>query len=73
MFWAPGGQIAVIQFWPGKIVQLYPDGTPGDPFPLPFSENGGFQAATRGVGVDAGGERVVLSGNTWSSAEGKQG
>jgi hypothetical protein len=57
MFWGPGGQLAVIQAWPGKIVQIRTDGTPGDGFPLPFREGGGFQAASRGMGLADGEQR----------------
>ena len=69
MFWAPSGQIGVIQSWPGKIVMLWPDGTPGDLFALPFKEDGGFQVASRGMRTDGG---VVLSGSAWTREDEQQ-
>lgn len=69
MFWSPSGQIGVIQNWPGKIVMLRPDGTPGDLFAMPYAKGGGMQAASRGVGQPG---RIVLSGSAWSSDDGRQ-
>ena len=63
MFWAPGDQLGVIQAWPGKIVLLRRDGSPGDSFAMPFRQDAGMQIASRGAGH---GERMVLSGSAWS-------
>jgi hypothetical protein len=68
MFWSPGGQIGVVQAWPGKIVMLTPDGLPGQEYPLPFRKGGGFQSVTRGDGDN---ERLVLAGVAWTR-EGEQ-
>jgi hypothetical protein len=68
MFWLPDGELGVIQGWPGKIVLLGSDGTPGRPFRMPFREGGGLQVASRGAGADG---RIVLSGSAWVS-EGEQ-
>lgn len=69
MFWAPTGQIGVLQSWPGKIVMLTPDGLPGDSYALPFKEGGNMQSASRGMGQEG---RIVLSGSAWSRQEGEQ-
>jgi hypothetical protein len=68
MFWLPGGQIGVTQYWPGKIVTLWPDGSPGDEFALPFRKGGSFQSASRGQGTAKG---IVLSGSSWVQEEGE--
>jgi hypothetical protein len=70
MFWAHGNQIGVIQAWPGRVVLLRLDGSPGDTFAMPFRQDGGMQIASRGAG-QAG--RVVLSGSTWTGAGSQQG
>ena len=67
LFWAPGEQLGVIQAWPGKIVLLRRDGSPGETFALPFRQDGGMQIASRGAG---GADRVVLSGSAWLGAGG---
>jgi len=69
MFWMPGGQIAVIQAWPGKIVLIEPDGVPAGEFKLPFREDAGFQFASRGVGD---GDRIVLSGTAYTTVDDQQ-
>lgn len=69
MFWAPGGQIGVLQSWPGKIVMLTPDGLPGDSYALPYKKGGNMQSASRGMGQDG---RIVLSGSAWTRQEGEQ-
>jgi hypothetical protein len=69
MFWAPTGQIGVIQNWPGKIVMLHPDGRPGDLFELPYGHGGSLQAASRGHGQDG---RIVLSGSAWTTENEQQ-
>lgn len=69
MFLAPGGQLGIVQAWPGKIVLLRPDGTPGDTFALPFRQDGGMQIASRGAGQ---GDRLILSGSAWTGLGGQQ-
>jgi len=69
MFWAPGGQIGVLQSWPGKIVMLTPDGLPGDSYALPYKKGGNMQSASRGMGQEG---RIVLSGSAWTRQEGEQ-
>jgi len=69
MFWAPGGQIGIVQSWPGKIVMITPDGDPGTTFSLPFRDGGGWQMATRAAGND---DNIVLSGTAWTREDGKQ-
>lgn len=43
MFRVPGGNIGILQTFPGKVVTLTPDGEPGGEFPLPEIEGDGFQ------------------------------
>jgi hypothetical protein len=62
MFWLPSGEIGVTQYWPGKIVTLWPDGTPGAQFSLPYGKGGSLQTASKGQRTDAG---IVLSGSAW--------
>ena len=50
MFWGPGGQIGVVQAWPGKVVMITPEGDPGRTFALPYRDGGGWQSVTRGAG-----------------------
>ena len=69
MYWAPGGEIGVVQAWPGKVVMLTTDGLPGRAFPLPYRGGGGFQSVSRGMGV---GDRAVLSGTAWTNEDGQQ-
>lgn len=66
MFWAPNGEIGVVQAWPGKVVMIRPDGDPGATFALPFRGGGGFQSVTRG---DGNGESIVLAGTAWARGE----
>nr|MEE4268146.1 6-bladed beta-propeller [Candidatus Krumholzibacteria bacterium] len=68
MFWAPNGEIGVVQAWPGKVVMVTADGDPGTTFALPFRDGGGFQSVSRG---DLQGEAIVLSGTAWAR-EGEQ-
>ncbi|MCB1184763.1 6-bladed beta-propeller [bacterium] len=63
MFWAPNGEIGVVQAWPGKIVMLTPQGDPGTTFKLPFRDGGGWQSVTRGA---RHGDNVLLSGTAWT-------
>lgn len=69
MFWTPRGELAVLQAWPGKIVLIQPDGTPGPRYALPFQEGGGFQIISAGFRV---GDHVVVSGSAWVTREGEQ-
>jgi hypothetical protein len=69
MFWAPGGQIGVVQAWPGKIVMITPEGDPGTTFALPYRDGGGWQSVTRAAGH---GENVILAGTAWTREDGKQ-
>jgi len=69
MYWAPNGQIGVIQNWPGKIVMLRPDGAPGDLFALPYGAGGSLQVASRGFGQEG---RIVLSGSAWTTENEQQ-
>ncbi len=55
MFWAPNGQIGVVQAWPGKIVMITPDGDPGMTFGLPYRNGGGWS-------VRNDGDRVFILG-----------
>ncbi|MFH2051119.1 MAG: 6-bladed beta-propeller, partial [bacterium] len=68
MCWAPGGQLGVVQAWPGKIVMITPEGDPGSMYGLPFRSGGGFQSVSRAVGV---GETMVIAGTAWTR-EGEQ-
>jgi len=69
MFWTPGGELGVVQAWPGKVVMVMPDGTPGGVFALPFRDGMGFQSVSRGAGT-AG--RMILAGTAWSNENGEQ-
>ncbi len=69
LFWAPGDQLGVIQAWPGKIVLLRKDGSPGDTFALPFRQDGGMQIASRGAGYA---DRIILSGSSWTGSAQQQ-
>ncbi len=63
MYWSPGGEIGVVQSWPGKIVTITPEGDPGTTFALPYRDGGGWQSVSRGVGHDG---QIVLSGTAWT-------
>ena len=69
MFWAPNGEIGVVQAWPGKVVMLTKDGNPGSNFALSYRGGAGFQSVTRG---DLQGDHVVISGTAWSNEDGQQ-
>jgi len=60
MFIRPDGLIGVVVVFPGKIVQLNPDGTPADVFPYPKDSVEGFQLIYKAQAV---GDRIVLSGS----------
>jgi hypothetical protein len=67
MFMRSDGVIGVVIVFPGKIVQLNPDGTPADAFPYPKDNVGGFQLIFKGVAV---GDRIVLSGSVQTGSGG---
>jgi hypothetical protein len=69
MFWGPGGQIGVVQAWPGKIVMITPEGDPGSTFALPYRDGGGWQSVSRGAGH---GGNLILAGTAWTREDGKQ-
>lgn len=69
LFWTPRGELAVVQGWPGKIVLLQTDGTPGPMYSLPYKEGGGFQVVSRGAPVN---DYVVMSGSAWGERDGAQ-
>jgi hypothetical protein len=68
MYWGPGGEIGVVQSWPGKIVMITPEGDPGTTFALPYRDGGGWQSASRGAGHDG---EIILAGTAWTR-EGEQ-
>jgi hypothetical protein len=68
LYWTPAGDLAVIQFWPGKIVQITRDGLPAGEYKVPFRD-AGFQVASRGTGSNG---RIVLSGSAWTNDDGQQ-
>jgi hypothetical protein len=67
MFIRPDGVIGVVVVFPGKIVQLNPDGTPAGAFPFPKDNVGGFQLLYKGRAV---GDRIVVSGSRQGLAGG---
>jgi hypothetical protein len=69
MFWAPNGDIGVVQAWPGKIVTITPEGDPGATFALPYRGGGGFQSVSRGAG---NADSVILAGTAWTRVDGQQ-
>ncbi len=69
MFWAPGGQLGVLQVFPGKVVMLNREGDPGASFSMPFRDGAGFQVAAKAAGLS---DRIVLSGSTSTMEDGKQ-
>jgi hypothetical protein len=60
MFMRTDGLIGVVMVFPGKIVQLQPDGTPADVFPYPSDSAEGFQLIYKALAV---GDRIVISGS----------
>lgn len=58
MFRVPGGNIGVLQTFPGKIVVLTPDGEPGGDFPLPEVEEEGFRAL---LGAQYAGDKLAMT------------
>ncbi len=69
LFWAPGGQVGVVQIFPGKIVLIERSGDPGPTFTGDFSDGAGFHTSSRGFGVDG---RILLSGTASFIDEGQQ-
>ncbi|NIM20780.1 MAG: 6-bladed beta-propeller [Candidatus Latescibacteria bacterium] len=58
LFLTTGGDVAVMQRMPGKIVLLSPDGEPLGNYPVPELEEGGFQMLSSGR---LAGDHVVLA------------
>jgi hypothetical protein len=58
MFRVPGGNIGVLQTFPGKIVVLTPDGEPADDFPLPEVEVEGFRIL---LGAQYAGDKLAMT------------
>jgi hypothetical protein len=69
MFMRSDGVIGVVMVFPGKVVQLNPDGTPNDIFPFPGNNVEGFQLLYKGV---AAGDRIFLSGSAQGRTVGVQ-
>jgi hypothetical protein len=65
MFVAPGGDIAVVQRMPGRIVLLTPDGLPAGTFPVPAPDDGVqfFDGAMRA------GDGIVVAPQSFSRRE----
>ncbi len=68
MFMRPDGVIGVVIVFPGKIVQLRPDGSPADAFPFPKSSVEGFQLIYKG---QTAGDRLIISGGKQSAGGGR--
>jgi hypothetical protein len=47
LYLGPEGNLGVVQIFPGRIVQLTPQGDPAGTFPLPAVDGGGFQLVHR--------------------------
>lgn len=58
LFLLADGTVAVVQFMPGKIVLLSPDGTPVGDLPLPADPDGGMRFLSQ---ADRAGETVAMS------------
>lgn len=69
MFMGPGGNLGVLQIFPGKIVMLETDGSPAGNFPLPGSDDGGFRLI---FVARATADRVLVSGADQQAEGGKQ-
>lgn len=63
LFYGLGDRIGVLQAFPGKIIQMDPQGTPLDNFRLPQREDAGFQVVLR---AEANADRLVLAGTRQS-------
>ena len=57
LFWLPDGRLGVVQTFPGRLVTLHTDGTPGDDFLLEDVEGAGGRMIR---GVDRAGDNVVV-------------
>jgi len=68
VFFVPGGNVGVLQLFPGRIVELTPTGEPVRDFPLPENEGGGFQLLINGEGA---GDRLVLAMAKGTPGEGR--
>jgi hypothetical protein len=68
MFMLPGGDIGVLQVFPGKIVKLTPDGEPAGEFELPETEGGGFRVLF--AGAHAGDNLALVYGMNQPSESG---
>lgn len=68
VFFVPGGNVGVMQLFPGRVVELTPTGDPVRDFPLPETEGGGFQLLINGEG---GGDRLVLAMAKGTPGEGR--
>lgn len=68
MFFVPGGDIGVLQLWPGKIELLTREGDPAGQFPTPEADDGGFRIFQRG---HYAGDHLVLFGAVNSFSEGE--
>jgi hypothetical protein len=58
MFRVPGGNIGVLQTFPGKIVVLTPDGDPAGDFPLPDIADEGFRVL---LGAQYAGDKLAMT------------
>jgi hypothetical protein len=63
MLLLPGGNVGVVQFMPGKIVMLTPEGVPADNFPVPGPDGGGTQFFS---GCESAGDHVVVAVNEFA-------
>jgi hypothetical protein len=61
LFFTPGGEVAVVQLMPGRVVLLTPEGDPAGEFSLPENEGGGMRMLFDGA--DAG-EHVAIFSRT---------
>ena len=68
LFYGLGDRVGVLQAFPGKIIQMDPQGTPLDNFRLPQRPDAGFQIVLR---AEASPERLVLAGTRQSMSAGQ--
>jgi hypothetical protein len=68
VFLLPGGNVGVLQLFPGRIVELTPTGEPVRDFPLPETQGGGFMLLINGEGA---GDHLVLAAATSTPGEGR--
>lgn len=57
LFWLPDGRLGVSQVFPGRLVTLHKDGTPGDDFKLEEVEGNGFRLV---MGVERAGDNLAV-------------